>query len=141
MHVHNPRSSVIGAATGSRITFLQHYTPMVKSMNNWNEAISDRLLIGRPHLLTYLLGAGYVCKRPKFKHIWEEVHTQQTLHQIIEAVHPSVPFEARMEVVITDVNLSFLSSFRHNYLARAVVRDGLLIKVYYYYFCRLLTLY
>lgn len=130
VHVHNPRSSVIEAATGSRITFLQHYTPMVKSMNNWDDAVSDRLLIGRPHLLTYLLGAGYVSKRPKFKHIWEEVHTQRTLHQIIEAVHPSVPFEARMEVVITDVNLSFLSSFRHKYLARAVVRDGLLIKVF-----------
>ena len=35
-----------------------------------------------------------------------------------------------MEVVITDVTLSFLSSFRHKYLARAVVQDGLLIKVF-----------
>jgi hypothetical protein len=39
-----------------------------------------------------------------------------------------------MEVVITDTSLSFLASFRHKYLARAVLRDGLLIKVWCYEF-------
>lgn len=129
VHVHSPRSSVVEAATGGRVTFLQHYTPMVKSLHQGDNTVSDMLLMARPHLLTYLLGAGYVSKRAKFKHVWDEVSTQQTLHEICEAVHPSVPFEARMEVVITDRTLSFLSSFRHEHIARAVIRDGLLIKV------------
>jgi hypothetical protein len=129
VHVHTPRSSVVEAATGGRVTFLQHYTPMVKSMQQGENPVRDMLLMAHPHLLTYLLGTGYVSKRPKFKRIWEEVNTQRTLHEILEAVHPSVPFEARMEVVITDRNLSFLSSFRHEYVARAAIRDGLLVKV------------
>ena len=59
VHVHNPRSSVIEAATDGRITFLQHYTPMVKSMHQGHNAASDMLLMARPHLLThpFLLGA------------------------------------------------------------------------------------
>ena len=68
-------------------------------------------------MLMYLLGTGYISKRVKFKHVWEDVSTQRTLHEIIEAVHPLIPFEARMEVVITDRTLSILYSFRHEYLS------------------------
>ena len=40
-----------------------------------------------------------------------------------------VAFEARLEVVVTDANTSFLGTFMHRRLSRAVVREGLLVKV------------
>lgn len=124
VYVPSPRNPFVEAATGGhKVTFLQHYTPMVKAMEN------EPSLRVRPHLLTYLLGAKYVSKRAKFKQVWDEVNTQRTLHELLELMHPTVPFDARMEVVITDNNVSFLSSFCHKRLARAVMREGLLIKV------------
>lgn len=86
-------------------------------------------LITRPHLLTFLLGAEYVKSNPKFKKVWEEVDTQRTMHELLEVEHPTVPFDARMELVITGNDISFLSAFRHKRLARAVLHDGLMIKV------------
>lgn len=38
-------------------------------------------------------------------------------------------FEARLEMVVTGSDLSFLSSFDHTRIAQAVVDDRLLIKV------------
>ena len=61
--------------------------------------------------------------------MWEEVRTQRTLHEILEVVSPTTALDARLEVVVNDVNASFLASFRHRHLARAVVKRGLLVKV------------
>ena len=61
--------------------------------------------------------------------MWEEVHTQRAMHEVLELVHPAEPFQARLEIVVTDKDMSFLSSFDHQLLARRVIKDGLLIKV------------
>ena len=119
-----PRNPAIEAVTGGHfVAYVQHYTPKVKGMED------KAPLMARPHLMTYLLGAEYVKKRAKFKTVWEEVNTQRSMHELLEVVHPTVPFDARMEIVITGNDASFLSSFRHKHLARAVVGEGLLIKV------------
>ena len=47
---------------------------------------------------------------------------------MLEMVNPTVPLPARFEVVVTDSNVSFLETFRHRHLSRAIVR-GLLVKV------------
>ena len=130
VYVPRPINPIIDAAAGGHfVTFLQHYTPMVKGME---EHVP---LSVRPHLLTYLLGAGYIKRRAKFKHVSQEVDTQRTLHELLELVHPTIPFAARMELVITDSDASFLSSFHHKRLARAVLWEGLLIKVSSSEFC------
>lgn len=106
-----------------RVVHAQFYTPTVKAME-------ERVpLLSRPHLLTYLLGEGYIRNATKFKAVWDEVRTQRTLHELIEVVDPAVPLDARMELVITEDDTSFLASFGHRRLARAVVKDGLLVKV------------
>ena len=51
------------------------------------------------------------------------------MHEVLELVHPAEPFQARLEIVVTDKDMSFLSSFDHQLLARRVIKDGLLIKV------------
>ena len=42
-----------------------------------------------------------VCKCPKFKSIWREVDKQITKLELLRMCHPSVPFDVRVEVVIT----------------------------------------
>ena len=112
-----------GAAGNHNVTYAVFYTPMAK-------AFEDRIpLEARPYLLTYLLGQGYVSRRPKFQQLWKEVETERTRHQLLEACRPNVPFDARLEVVITEDDPSFLASFDHNALARVVVVDRLLVKV------------
>ena len=44
-------------------------------------------------------------------------------------VSATAPLPARLELVVTDINTSFLASFRHRDLRKAVVREGLLVKV------------
>lgn len=88
VHMHSPRCSVVEGATSGRVTFLR-YTHMVKPMHHQSNNPDSG------------------------KNVWERVSTQWTLHEIIEVVHESVPFEARMEVVIANRTLSFLSSFCH----------------------------
>ena len=44
-------------------------------------------------------------------------------------VSATTPLPARLELVVTDINTSFLASFRHRDLRKAVVREGLLVKV------------
>ena len=106
-----------------RLTYCQFYSPTVKAME-------ERVpLIARPHLLTYLLGEGYVSGRTKFKGVWDEVRTQRTLYELLEVVHPAVPLDARMELVVTDNDSSFLASFGHRRLARVILKGRLLIKV------------
>ena len=41
--------------------------------------------------------------------VWDEVHTQQIMHEVLELVYPAVPFKARLEIVVTDKDMSFLS--------------------------------
>ena len=54
-----------------------------------------------PNLLTYLLGKGFVSGSAKFKGVWDKIHTQLTLYELLEVVHPAVPLDARMELVVT----------------------------------------
>ena len=65
----------------------------------------------------------------KFKRVWDEVCTGRTFFELLEVVHPAVALEARMELVITNTDTSFLASFRHRRLAKEVLLDRLLIKV------------
>jgi hypothetical protein len=95
------------------------------------KAMEERVpLQVRPNLLTYLLGEGYVRNRPnKFGKVWREVDSQRTRFELIEVCHPGVQHEARLEVVVTEEDPSFLSQIRHRTLARLLVEDRLLIRV------------
>jgi hypothetical protein len=105
------------------LTYVQLYTPFIKGMD-------ERVpLVARPHLLTYMLGERYVQTNKKFKKVWDEVRTHRTRKELMEMANPSVAFEARLEVVVTGGDLSFLSSFDHTIIAQAVVNNRLLIKV------------
>ena len=86
------------------------------------------LLAGHPNLLTYVLGEAYVSTHAEFKRVWDEVLTYRTYFELLEVVHPSVPLNARLEVVVTAADTS-LSSFGHRRLTQTILRDGLLIKV------------
>ena len=99
------------------------YTPTFKAME------SRVPLATRPHLLTYLLGSQYVSTKSKFNKVWSEVNEDRTKLELQEVVDPRIPLEARLEVVITEDNPSFLSSFNHQKLAKYVINDKLLIKV------------
>ena len=96
---------------------------MVKAME---ERVPLRV---RPHLLTYLLGEGYVSSRDKFGEVWQEVDLQRTKLELLEVCHPTVPYAARCELVLTDDDPSFLGSILHRTLARMIVMDRLLIRV------------
>ena len=96
---------------------------MVKAME---ERVPLRV---RPHLLTYLLGEGYVSSRDKFSEVWQEVDWQRTKLELLEVFHPTVPYTARCELVLTDDDPLFLGSILHRTLARMIVMDRLLIKV------------
>ena len=103
--------------------YLQHYTPTIKPMQ-------DRVpLAPRPHLLTFLLGSEYVRQRPKFRAVWDEVQSERSRLELLEVCSAHVPMEARLEVVITENDPSFLSSFRHRTIARLLAVDRLLVKV------------
>ena len=119
-----PRPPALQAALGEECaTYIQFYTPIVKAME-------ERVpLAGHPNLLTYLLGEAYVSTHTKFKCVWDEVRTFRTYFELLEAVHPSVPLDARMEMVVTAADTSFLESFGHRRLTRTILRDRLLIKV------------
>ena len=84
----------------------------------------------RPHLLTYLLGEGYVSSRDKFGEVWQEVDSQRTKLELLEVCHLTVPYAARVEIILTDDDPSFLSFILHRTLARTIVMDRLLIKVH-----------
>ena len=119
-----PHHPALQAAIGEECaTYIQFYTPTVKAME-------ERVpLAGHPNLLTYLLGEAYVSTHAKFKRIWDEVRTYRTYFELLEVVHPSVPLDARLEVVVTAADTSFLSSFGHRRLTPTILRDGLLIKM------------
>lgn len=108
---------------GHRVTYVQLYTSTVKAME------SRVPLQGRPHLLTYLLGEGYVSTSRRFREVWQEVDTQRTKLELLEACQPDVPFDARFELVLTEDDPSFLASIRHRALVRSLVLDGLLVQV------------
>ena len=119
----DPRNPSLQAAVGARdLPYVQFYTPLVKAME---EQVP---LASKPNL-TYLLGEGYVSGSHKFRSMWQEVDTQRTKHELLEAVHPTVPMEARLEVVLTDEDPGFLTSFRHHTIACMVVAGRLLVKV------------
>ena len=102
-----PEHPALEEAVGDepQVVYAQFYSPTVKAME-------ERVpLIARPNLLTYLLGEGYVSGSAKFKGVWDEVRTQRTLYELVEVVHPAVPLDARMELVVTDYDSSFLASF------------------------------
>ena len=120
-----PRIPALKAALGGDrfIPYAQCYSTTVKGLE-------IRVpLLARPNLLTYLLGEVYVSESARFRAVWDEVNTQRTLHEILEVISPTVALEARLEVVVTDANTSFLGTFMHRRLSRAVVREGLLVKV------------
>lgn len=54
---------------------------------------------------------------------------ERTKHKLMEAAHPDVPFQARLEVVIATSDLSFVSMFDHHSIAKQVIDDRLLVKV------------
>ena len=96
---------------------MQAYTPSVK-------ALEDRVpLVGRPNLLTYMLGEQYISRNPKFKTVWDEVRMERTKHELLEVIHPGVPLEARLELVIGGSNFSFLSTLNHGSIAQRVLDD------------------
>lgn len=120
----NPRNPNLDHAVGgATVTYLQLYTSMVKAME---ERVPLRV---RPHLLTYLLGEGYVRSRSKFGEVWQEVDSQRTKLELLEVCHPMVPHAARCELVLTEDDPSFLSTILHRTLARIIVVDRLLVKV------------
>ena len=105
------------------MTYIQLYSSMVKAME-------QRVpLQVRPHLLTYLLGEGYVSSKDKFQWVWREVDSNRTKHELMEACHPTIPFDARLEMVVTEDDAAFLASINHRRLARTMVLDRLLIRV------------
>ena len=61
--------------------------------------------------------------------MWKEVETQRTKFELLEVLQPSVPLEARLEVVVTEDDPSFLDSFVHRNIGCLVVTDRLLVKV------------
>jgi hypothetical protein len=105
------------------------YTPLAKS---FEEQIPLQV---RPYLLTYLLGRSYMSRKAKFRQLWNEVETERVRHELLEACQPNIPFDARLEVVITEDDPSFLASFNHKALARVIVVDRLLVKVNYQISC------
>lgn len=108
---------------GGSLLYVQAYTPLAK-------ALEDRVpLVGRPNLLTYMLGERYVSTSPKFKAVWDEVRTERTKHELLEVTHPDVPFEARLEFVVGGSDFSFVSTFDHYSIAERVIDDQLLVKV------------
>ena len=133
-----PTHPVLQWAVGDRcVTYAQFYTPTAKAMD-------ERVpLKGHPYLLTYLLGKVYVSTQSKFKHLWDEISTHRTFYELLEVVHPSVPLNARMEIVVTDDDTSFLASHGHHRLTRRFIKDGLLVKVgrHCFQFCSVILLY
>ena len=121
--VENPNNALIQAAVEGHVTYIQMYIPFVKGMMVKNP------LTFCPHLFTYLLGKEYVRVRDKFKKVWAEVNTKRTLHELLELIHPTVPFDARLELVMTGSDASFLSTLDHRSLAKAVLSERLLIMV------------
>ena len=120
----DPRNPNLEQAVGSAtLTYVQLYTSVVKAME-------ERVPLSvRPHLLTYLLGEGYVRNTKKFSEVWQEVDSQRTQLELLEVCHPTVPHAARLEFVLTDEDPSFLGSVLHRTLARTMVVDRLLVKV------------
>ena len=114
-----PVHPVLEEAVGSlaRLVYLQLYTPMIKAME-------ERVpLIAKPHLLTYMLGEDYVKNSPKFKKVWDEVNSGRTRKELIELSRIGEPFEARLKVVVTGRDFSFLPHFVqhfHSYQMRAI---------------------
>ena len=107
----DPRNPSLQAVVGARdLPYIQFYTPLVKAME-------ERVpLASKPNLLTYLLGEGYMSGSHKFRTMWQEVDTQRTKHELLEAVHPTVPMEARPEVVLSDSGTNgAVCSLRHQH--------------------------
>ena len=69
---------------------MQLYTSTIKAMEDHEP------LQVRPHLLTHLLGAGYVSSREKFRNVWWEVDSRRTKLELMEIFQPTVPFDARL---------------------------------------------
>jgi hypothetical protein len=119
-----PKVPAMDAAFQDRpIPYAQCYSPTVKGMENRVP------LLAYPNLLTYMFGEAYMSQSTRFRQVWEEVNTQRTLQEILEVFRPTVALDARLEMVVNDVDTSFLASFRHRHLARAVVKGGFLVKV------------
>ena len=106
--VANPNNPNLEAAMGNRtVQYLHLYTPMVKPLQ-------ERLpLAVRPYLLTYLLGKGYVSRTSMFEHVWMEVNKERTGNELLEACRPNVPFDALLEVVVTEDDVPFMRCFNH----------------------------
>ena len=98
--VHPVLEEAVGPSV--RLVYLQLYTPMTKVME---ECVP---MIAKPHLLTYMLGEDYVKNSPNFKKVWDEVNSGRTRKELIELSRIGEPFEARLEVVVTGRDFSFL---------------------------------
>ena len=122
--IQKPKNPSLEAAVGgNKVVYAQHYTPTVK-------ALEERVpLAGRPNLLTYLLGTGFVSSTSRFAKVWDEVNKERTRLELEEVADPCLPIDARFEIVMTDDNPSFLSSICHRKVARLLVVDRLLVKV------------
>ena len=105
------------------IMYAQCYSSTVKGLENR----VPLLHVARPNLLTYHLREAYMSQNSRFRPVWEEVHTQRMLNEILEIVHLTVALDASMEVVVTDINTSFLVSFTHHRLSRVIIGEGLLV--------------
>ena len=119
-----PNNPTLEAAIGNRtVQYLHLYTPMVK-------ALQERVTTGGAAVPSHVPPRkGYVSRRSKFQSVWREVNHERTRHELLEACRPNVPFDARLEVVVTDDDVSFMSCFDHQAIARAVLVDRLLVKV------------
>ena len=118
--------ALIAAFAGNsapHLTYCQCYCPFIKGMENRVP------LLGRPNLVTYLLGKQYVSQRSCFKEMWEEVSTRRTQQELREMISPTAPLPARLEIVVRSTSTSFLESFGHRALSKAIVKAGLLVKV------------
>ena len=122
----NPRNPNLEATVSSHsVKYVQLYTSIVKPMDQ------RQPLTERPHLLTHLLGQGYVRNAKKFKTIWKEVESKRTKLKIMEVwqCEPTIPLEARFEMVLTEDNPSFLSHIQHRTLTRVFCVDRLFVWV------------
>ena len=121
-----PVHPVLEEAVGplARLVYLQLYTLMIEEME-------ERVpLIAKPHLLTCMLSEDYVKNSPKFKKVWDEVNSGRTGKELIELSKIGEPFEARLEVVMTGMDFSFLPHFMqyfHSYQMRAIYLPHIII--------------
>ena len=77
----SPKVPALDAAFGNshpRLTYCQCYSPFIEGLEK------PVPLLGRPNLVTYLLGKAYISQRSCFKEVWGEVSTRRTQRELQE---------------------------------------------------------